>query len=102
MMHILRIWIIILLCAATQAAVASDDLGEIDKARVFPVQKNSVPHYSNTTSEFSNEYQSTTAPLIEADKKKPKDASLTINGNGGSTNRSAGGNAVLKKRFSFD
>ena len=101
-MHILRIWTIILLCMATQAVFASADIREIDKARVFPVQKNSVTHNSNATSDLSNEYQSTPFSLIEADKKKSKDTSLTINGNGASINRSVGGNTVLKKRFSFD
>ncbi|WP_215315949.1 hypothetical protein [Polynucleobacter sp. MWH-UH2A] len=35
-------------------------------------------------------------------QKNPKDTSLQINGNGGSTNRPAGGNATLRKRFTFD
>ena len=40
----------------------------------------------------------------DADPKKPnpKDTTLRIDGNGGSTNRSAGGKAILKQRIPFD
>jgi hypothetical protein len=80
---------------------ASNDSVEIDKARAFPVQRNTaVIHSSSKEASDSNaEYE-----FSSADKAKtaPKDTSLLINGNGGSTNRPAGGNATLRKRFTFD
>ena len=85
-----------------QFVSANDEVGDIDKARVFPVQKNSISQHSNKNSNDSDESQMTSSSLMAADKKISRDTSLSINGNGGSTNRSAGGNAVLKKRFSFD
>ena len=90
------------LLQAIQFVSANDEVGDIDKARVFPVQKNSMSKYPNKDSNVSDESQMTSSSLIEADRKTSKDTSLSINGNGGSTNRSAGGSAVLKKRFSFD
>ena len=66
---------------------------EIDKARVFPVQKNPIVEHS----------QKADKPT-DADPKKPspKDTTLRADGNGGSTNRSAGGKAILKQRIPFD
>ena len=66
---------------------------EIDKARVFPVQKNPIVEHS----------QKADKPTY-ADPKKPspKDTTLRADGNGGSTNRSAGGKAILKQRIPFD
>ena len=86
-----------------QAVLASDEMGDIDKARVFPIQKNNtVIHSAPKSGEDANENQ---APLTSPGYAKgspPKDTSLIINGNGGSSNRSAGGNASLRKRFTFD
>jgi hypothetical protein len=80
---------------------ASDDFVEIDKARVFPVQRNTTVIHNSSKEESDTNAQS---GFNSADKPKapPKDTSLQINGNGGSTNRPAGGNATLRKRFTFD
>jgi hypothetical protein len=82
-------------------ANASEEPVEIDNARVFPVQRNTtVIHSASKDAADTNADQGSSS----ADKQKnpPKDTSLQINGNGGSTNRPAGGNATLRKRFSFD
>ena len=80
---------------------ADDGQVEIDKARVFPVQKNTtVIHSSNK--ETANPNSESSTDLTDKQKTPPKDTSLVINGNGGSTNRPAGGNATLRKRFTFD
>jgi hypothetical protein len=83
------------------SAIASEDPVEIDKARVFPVQRNTtVIHNANQDVADTGSEQASSS----ADKQKnpPKDTSLQINGNGGSTNRPAGGTATLRKRFTFD
>ena len=87
----------------SQAIFADDDVVAIDKERVFPTQKNkTVIHDSSKNSETSGDNSTTSPSTANADKRAPKDTSLSINGNGGSTNRAAGGNAVLRKRFTFD
>jgi hypothetical protein len=100
-MHWIRIILLGLVLSFTHLTAYADDQIEIDKARVFPVHRNTtVIHSSNKETEDPNVDSSTTM----ADKQKipPKDTSLVINGNGGSTNRPAGGNATLRKRFTFD
>jgi hypothetical protein len=82
------------------SASAAEEV-EIDKARVFPVQRNTtVIHNANQDVADTGSEQASSS----ADKQKnpPKDTSLQINGNGGSTNRPAGGTATLRKRFTFD
>ncbi|QWD62988.1 hypothetical protein [Polynucleobacter sp. MWH-UH25E] len=82
-------------------ANASEEPVEIDKSKVFPVQRNTaVIHSANKDAADTNADQVSSS----ADKQKssPKDTSLQINGNGGSTNRPAGGTATLRKRFTFD
>jgi hypothetical protein len=82
-------------------AHASEDAVEIDKARVFPVQRNTtVIHSASKDAVDTNADQ--TSSSTDKQKNPPKDTSLQINGNGGSTNRPAGGNATLRKRFTFD
>ena len=75
------------------SAYGDEAPAEIDKARVFPVQKNPIVEHSQKADKSS-----------DADPKKPnpKDTTLRIDGNGGSTNRSAGGKAILKQRIPFD
>jgi hypothetical protein len=86
-----------------QVVLANDELEGIDKARVFPVQKNNtVIHSASKNEEDANANQLTLPASSPANKSSPKDTSLLINGNGGSTNRAAGGNASLRKRFTFD
>ena len=83
------------------SAQSSNESTEIDKARVFPVQRNTtVIRSSNKEAADPNADSSTT--MLDKQKTPPKDTSLQINGNGGSTNRPAGGNATLRKRFTFD
>jgi hypothetical protein len=82
-------------------ANASEDPVEIDKARVFPVQRNTtVIHSANKDAADANSDQ--TYSSADGQKSPTKDTSLQINGNGGSTNRPAGGTATLRKRFTFD
>lgn len=80
---------------------ASDDPVEIDKARVFPVQRNTTVIH-NSSKEASDSNVESGSSSTDKSKAPPKDTSLLINGNGGSTNRPAGGNATLRKRFTFD
>jgi hypothetical protein len=89
-------------CLTIQPVFADDDMAGIDRARVFPVQKNkTIIHSSSKDDKDASENQ--LGPSAFSDEKKPpKDTALLINGNGGSTNRSAGGNATLRKRFTFD
>jgi hypothetical protein len=87
----------------TQVVLANDEVGGVDKARVFPVQKNNtVIHSASKNEEDANANQTTLPSSSPPNKSPPKDTSLLINGNGGSTNRAAGGNATLRKRFTFD
>jgi len=69
----------------------------VDRERVFPVQRNPLIVHSEKKEEASK-------GGIEVDSSKPvpKDTQLNINGNGGSTNRSAGGKATLLKRIPLD
>ena len=91
----------LMLVLACQFANANDESVEIDKARVFPVQRNTtVIHSSNK--EVADPNSESSADLADKQKAPPKDTSLVINGNGGSTSRPAGGNATLRKRFTFD
>ena len=101
-MHMMRIILLGVALFFTHLTVYADDgQVEIDKARVFPVQKNTtVIHSSNKDAANPNSESST--DLADKQKPSPKDTSLVINGNGGSTNRPAGGNATLRKRFTFD
>ena len=91
----------LMLVLACQFASANDESVEIDMARAFPVQRNTtVIHASNK--ETANPNSESSTDLADKQKTPPKDTSLVINGNGGSTNRPAGGNATLRKRFTFD
>ena len=86
----------------SQLVYANDSAVDADKASVIPVQKNSS--VVNGASKEDLAASSEQFPsLSQADVKKapPKDTSLNLTGNGGSTNRSAGGNAMLRKRFTF-
>ncbi|APC06262.1 hypothetical protein AOC10_06840 [Polynucleobacter asymbioticus] len=74
---------------------------DADKASAIPVQKNSSV-VSGASKEDSAANPEQFPSMSNADKQKaPKDTSLNLTGNGGSTNRSAGGNAMLRKRFTF-
>ena len=77
------------------SAYGDEAPAEIDKSRVFPVQK-------NPTVEHSQKADKTSGADVDPKKPNPKDTSLRIDGNGGSTNRSAGGKAILKQRIPFD
>jgi hypothetical protein len=89
------------LFVANPAVYADDGQVEIDKARVFPAQRNTtVIHSSNK--EVADPNSESSVDLADKQNAPPKDTSLVINGNGGSTNRPAGGNATLRKRFTFD
>lgn len=92
-----------LILQVIQPVLASDDLDGIDKARVFPVQKNkTVIHDSAKSSDTPSEISGSISSREDINKTAPKDTTLNISGNGGSTNRAAGGNATLRKRFTFD
>lgn len=82
-------------------AQSSDGSVEIDKARVFPVQRNTTAIQSSNKDTTNLKSESST-DLADKQKSPPKDTSLVINGNGGSTNHPAGGNATLRKRLTFD
>lgn len=101
-MNVMRNILLVSVLFFTHLIVYADDSQvEIDKARVFPVQRNTtVIHSSNKDTANPNSESST--DLADKQKTPPKDTSLVINGNGGSTNRPAGGNATLRKRFTFD
>ena len=82
-------------------AHASEEPVEIDKARVFPVQRNTkVIHSANK--DFADTNSDQEMSLTDKQKSPQKDTSLQINGNGGSTNRPVGGTATVRKRFTFD
>jgi len=80
---------------------ADDGQVEIDKARVFPVQRNATV-IQGSNKDAANPNSESSTDLADKQKTPAKDTSLVINGNGGSTNRPAGGNATLRKRFTFD
>jgi hypothetical protein len=69
----------------------------IDQARVFPVQKNPLVEHSQKANQSAG-------AMSDVDQKKqdPKDTKFNLDGNGGSTNRSAGGKAMLKQRIPFN
>jgi hypothetical protein len=69
----------------------------IDQARVFPVQKNPIIERSHRQDKSKDG-----AVDGESKKSDPKDTKLSIDGNGGSSNRSAGGKATLRQRIPFD
>jgi hypothetical protein len=75
------------------SAYGDEAPAEIDKARVFPVQKNPIVEHSQKADKPSD---------TDPKKPNPKDTTLRVDGNGGSTNRSAGGKAILKQRIPFD
>ena len=81
---------------------ANENLADSDKASVIPTQKNSSI-VNNAAKDDSTNSSEQSPSLSQADVKKapPKDTSLNLTGNGGSTNRGAGGNAMLRKRFTF-
>lgn len=85
-----------------RATSANDEIGDVDKARVFPVQKNNTVIYSSSKNEGDSNENQALPSSVSASKAQSKDTSLMINGNGGSTNRAAGGNAAVRKRFTFD
>lgn len=92
-----------LIVQAIQPVLASDDLDGIDKARVFPVQKNkTVIHDPAKSTDSASEISGSISYREDINKTPPKDTTLNINGNGGSTSRPAGGGASLRKRFTFD
>jgi hypothetical protein len=94
------LFLILLLFGSACYAQSSDSSGEMDKARVFPVQrKATVIHSPNK--EVTDPNAESLAAMSDKQKILSKDTSLVINGNGGSTNRPAGGNATLRKRFTF-
>jgi hypothetical protein len=101
LMPIIRLIFLGLALLILHVAASATEEVEIDKARVFPVQKNTtVIHGANKdVADAGSEHASSSA---DTQKSPPKDTSLQINGNGGSTNRSAGGTATLRKRFTFD
>jgi hypothetical protein len=74
-----------------------DSQAEIDKSRVFPVQKNPIVEHSQKANQSVG-----TAGEVDKKKPDPKDTKFNLDGNGGSTNRSAGGKAMLKQRIPFD
>ncbi len=90
------------LLQAIQFVSANDEVGDIDKARVFPVQKNNTVIHSSSKSEGESNENQALPSSVSASKAQSKDTSLMINGNGGSNNRAAGGNATVRKRFTFD
>ncbi|MBU3578266.1 hypothetical protein [Polynucleobacter sp. UK-Kesae-W10] len=69
----------------------------IDQSRVFPVQKNPIIERSHRQDQNKDE-----AVDGKSKKSDPKDTKLSIDGNGGSSNRSAGGKATLRQRIPFD
>jgi len=102
-MYINRIVLCVLLSFQI-SLLAYDNASAVDsnKASVIPTQKNSsVVH--NAAKDDSTNSSEQFPSLSQADVKKapPKDTSLNLTGNGGSTNRGAGGNAMLRKRFTF-
>jgi hypothetical protein len=97
--------IIFLLFPVSNSVLAADNLDGIDAARAFPVQRNSTVIHSPSKRDGDinqNSTATTTATSDPDNKPAHKDTTLNINGNGGSTNRPAGGNASLRKRFVFD
>ena len=101
-MNVLRNILLGLVLFFTHLTVYADDGQiEIDKARVFPVQRNTTAIQSSNKDTTNLKSESST-DLADKQKSPPKDTSLVINGNGGSTNRSAGGSATLRRRFTFD
>ena len=99
-MNLTRTSLIFLALQFTCLVFAADDSTQSDKPSVFPVQKNSSDSGSSTQDGLATNQQFPS--LSKADSQKPpKDTSLNLTGNGGSSNRSAGGNAMLKKRFTF-
>ncbi|QWD90194.1 hypothetical protein [Polynucleobacter sp. MWH-Braz-FAM2G] len=102
-MKVAPIIIITLLCQTASIASAGDDLEGIDVARAFPIQKNSTAiHHSSKKQTEASPNQDASSTSTESNKPPPNDTSLSINGNGGSSNRPAGGSATLRKHFSFD
>ena len=93
---------IFLLCQVNQAVLAGDNLDSIDTARAFPVQRNNTIINSSSRKDGNVQGDAMSNASTSENKPAPKDMTLNINGNGGSTNRSAGGNATLRKRFTFD
>jgi hypothetical protein len=96
---------IFLLSQVNQLVLAADNLEGIDAARAFPVQRNNTVIHNSPKNDGDVNQNSTvaaTATSAPDNKPAPKDTTLNINGNGGSTNRSAGGTATLRKRFTFD
>ena len=102
-MYINRIVLCVLLSfPISLLAYDNDSAVDSNKASVIPTQKNSsVVH--NAAKDDSTNSSEQFPSLSQADVKKapPKDTSLNLTGNGGSTNRGAGGNAMLRKRFTF-
>lgn len=95
------LFFVLLLFGIVSNAQSSDEPIVIDKVRAFPVQRNAtVIHSSNK--EAADPSAESSAAMSDKQKTQPKDTSLVINGNGGSTNRPVGGNATLRKRFTFD
>ena len=102
-MRITWITFFILFCFQCIGLVyANDNLVDADKASAIPVQKNSsVVNGASKEDSAANSEQFPSLSQSDAKKAPPKDTSLNLTGNGGSTNRSAGGNAMLRKRFTF-
>lgn len=94
------IFLILLLFGSACNAQTSDGSLEMDKAKVFPVQRNTTVIHGPSKEAADPNAESSTA-MSDKQKIPAKDTSLVINGNGGSTNRPAGGNATLRKRFTF-
>ena len=100
-MNITRISLSILFTLQiTCLAHAADTPPPPDKAGAAPVQKKSTD--ASATSQDDSRANQPFPSMSNADSQKaPKDTSLNLTGNGGSSNRSAGGNAMLRKRFTF-
>jgi hypothetical protein len=100
-MNIIRISLSTLLTLQISCLVhAADTLPPPDKSGAAPVQKKSTD--ASATSKDDSRADQPFPSMSSADSQKsPKDTSLNLTGNGGSSNRSAGGNAMLRKRFTF-
>jgi len=102
-MYINRIVLYVLLSfPVSLLAYANDSAVDSNKTSVSPTQKNSSV-VNNAAKDDSTSNPEQFPSLSQADVKKApsKDTSLNLTGNGGSTNRGAGGNAMLRKRFTF-
>jgi hypothetical protein len=100
-MYIIRISLSILLTLQITCLVhAAENPPPLDKPGAASVQKKSTD-VSGTSQDDSKANQPFPSMNNADSQKASKDTSLNLTGNGGSSNRSAGGNAMLRKRFTF-